>query len=98
MLTGVDRAKHVLAAEMARGAVRVGSARVRIDGRHVVVVDEGDDPLDLLRAACAAVWGSGMAIHALDVPPSLYCMSPGAGEAEVAPLPAVSVGRGSVVA
>jgi len=95
VLTGVDRAKHVLAAdaasrpdyilgdlrelhepypatEMARGAVRVGSARVRIDGRHVVVVDEGDDPLDLLRAACAAVWGSGMAIHALDVPPSLY--------------------------
>ena len=95
VLTGIDRAKQLLAApadsrpefilgdlrglyepyprtERVRGAVRVGSARVKVDGRHVVVVDEGDGGLDLLRAACAAVWGSGVAIHALDVPPRLY--------------------------
>ena len=54
------------------GAVRVGGARVRVDGNRVVIVDEGDGGLDLLRAACAAIWASGTAIHALDVPPRLY--------------------------
>jgi glycerol 3-phosphatase-2 len=95
VLTGIDRAKHVLAAdaasrpdfiladlrelhepypatEVVRGGVRVGSARVTVEGRRVVVVDEGDDRMNLLRAACAAVWGSGTAIHTLDVPSSLY--------------------------
>ena len=54
------------------GAVRVGRARVRVDGRRVVIVSDGDGGLDLLRAACAAIWQSGTAIHALDVPASLY--------------------------
>jgi hypothetical protein len=54
------------------GAVRVGDARVRVEGRRVVIVSEGDGGLDLLRAACAAIWQSGTAIHALDVPPTLY--------------------------
>jgi hypothetical protein len=96
VLTGIDRAKQVLAADAASrpdfilrdlrglhepypvveavrgGGVRVNDARVRIDGRTVVIVSAGDGGLDLLRAACAAIWQSGTAIHALDVPPSLY--------------------------
>ncbi|MDQ0895757.1 HAD-IIA family hydrolase [Agromyces ramosus] len=96
VLTGIDRAKQLLAAdassrpdfiladlgglhqpypalEQARGgAVRSGGARVRIDGNRVVIVDEGDGALDLLRAACAAIWQSGTPIHALDVPSRLY--------------------------
>jgi glycerol 3-phosphatase-2 len=95
VLTGIDRAKQVLAADAASrpdfilrdlrglhepypvveavrgGGVRVNDARVRIDGRTVVIVSTGDE-LDLLRAACAAIWQSGTAIHALDVPPNLY--------------------------
>lgn len=96
VLTGIDRAKQLLAADASSrpdfiladlgglhepypaleqvrgGAVRSGDARVRIDGNRVVIVDDGDGALDLLRAACAAIWQSGTAIHALDVPPRLY--------------------------
>ncbi|WP_353813833.1 HAD-IIA family hydrolase [Agromyces sp. SYSU T00266] len=95
VLTGIDRAKQVLAADAAsrpdfivsdlrelhepypeierrRGGVRVRGAEVRIDGRRVVIERDGDDALDLLRAACAAIWESGTAIHALDVPERLY--------------------------
>ena len=95
VLTGIDRAKQVLAADAAsrpdyivgdlrelhepypateevRGAIRVGGARVRVDGRRVVIEAEGERPLDLLRAACAAIWRSGTAIHVLEVPASLY--------------------------
>lgn len=96
VLTGIDRAKQLLAADASSrpnfiladlrglhepypaaervrdGAIRVGGARVRVDGRRVVIADEGDGGLDLLRAACAAIWQSGIAIHALDVPPRLY--------------------------
>lgn len=96
VLTGIDRAKQLLAAdaksrpdfilgdlrelhlpypvaEPARGGgFRVGDARVRIDGGRVVIGAEGDGGLDLLRAACAAIWQSGTAIHALQVPERLY--------------------------
>jgi glycerol 3-phosphatase-2 len=96
VLTGIDRAKQLLAADAASrpdfilgdlrglhepypvvetvrgGVVRVGAARVRVDGNRVVIVSEGDGGLDLLRAACAAIWSSGTAIHALDVPARLY--------------------------
>ncbi|MEV1130805.1 HAD-IIA family hydrolase [Agromyces sp. NPDC049794] len=96
VLTGIDHAKQVLAADATSrpdfilgdlrelhepypgvetvrgGAVRVGAARVRIDGNRVVVVADGDGGLDLLRAACAAIWSSGTPIHALEVPPRLY--------------------------
>lgn len=50
------------------GTKRAGSAKVRMDGHIVTVVSEGDDPMDLLRAGCAAVWGSGLAIYGLKVP------------------------------
>lgn len=95
VLTGIDRAKQLLAAdansrptyilgdlrglhepypevERSRGSIRVGDARVRVDGNRVVVVDEGGDDLDLLRAGCAAIWESGASIHTLEVPERLY--------------------------
>ena len=96
VLTGIDRAKQLLAAapdqrptyilddlrglhepypavESGRGgATVVGGAAVRINGSAVEVAREGDSPLDLLRAACRAIWDSGMAIYALDVPERLY--------------------------
>lgn len=96
VLTGIDRAKQLLAAEpklrptyilrdlreldqpypatsIARnGTHSVRSAKVRLDGDTVVIVDAGDDETDLLRAACSVIWGSGRAIYGLDVPESLY--------------------------
>jgi len=95
VLTGIDRAKQVLAApehsrpdylladlrglhepypmiERSGDTVRVRRAKVRLDGSRVVIAAEGDDELDLLRAACAAIWESGRAIHALQVPERLY--------------------------
>ncbi|WP_139417373.1 HAD-IIA family hydrolase [Agromyces laixinhei] len=96
VLTGIDRAKQVLAApessrpdfiladldglhvpypvtEQVRGGVSlVGAARVRVSGNRVEIVEDGGDELDLLRAACAAIWASGIGIHSLDVPARLY--------------------------
>jgi HAD superfamily hydrolase (TIGR01450 family) len=54
------------------GAVVVGDAAVRVNGTTVEIVREGDDELNLLRAACRAIWDSGLAIYALDVPERLY--------------------------
>lgn len=50
------------------GTMRVGTARVRMDGHVATVIDEGDDPLNLLRAGCAAIWDSGLAIYGIKVP------------------------------
>lgn len=52
--------------------VSVGGASVRMDGHRVTVVRAGDDPLNLLRAGCAAIWRSGLAIYALKVPEEIY--------------------------
>lgn len=54
------------------GTARVGSAKVRMNGHVVEVVSEGDSPLNLLRAGCAAIWASGLAIYGLKVPEILY--------------------------
>ncbi len=96
VLTGIDRAKQLLAADAASrpdfilgdlrelhqpypiservrgGAVRVGGARVLLEGNRVRIIDEGAGGLDLLRAACTVIWESGVAIHVLDVPERLY--------------------------
>jgi HAD superfamily hydrolase (TIGR01450 family) len=96
VLTGVDRAKQLLAAAAdsrptfilddlrglsrpypatttaRNGAVTVGAATVAIEGDDVRVLSEGGDRLDLLRAACAAIWDSGRAIYGLEVPEQLY--------------------------
>ncbi|MCU1579221.1 MAG: family hydrolase [Rhodoglobus sp.] len=49
----------------------VGQSVVRRDGTVLTVVASGS-PIDLLRAGAAAIWNSGMAIYALDVPAQLY--------------------------
>jgi hypothetical protein len=56
-----------------RGAKRVGVGRavVTVDGR-AVALERAGTPIDVLRAAAAAVWGAGMPIYALDVDPQLY--------------------------
>lgn len=51
--------------------VQVGRARVRMRGHIVEVVRRGTDPLNLLRAACQAIWRSGLAIYGLKVPDEL---------------------------
>lgn len=96
VLTGIDRAKQLIAAdadarptyilgdlrELAQpypvaktardGAVTIGEATVAIEGNDVVIRAEGSDELNLLRAACAAIWSSGRGIYGLEVPERLY--------------------------
>ncbi|MBF4633831.1 HAD-IIA family hydrolase [Agreia pratensis] len=50
----------------------VNGAKVLIRGNDVVVLSAGDNPTDLLRAACAVIWKSGRAIYGLQVPEELY--------------------------
>ncbi|SDQ74760.1 HAD-IIA family hydrolase [Microbacterium sp. cf332] len=50
----------------------VGRSSVRIDGADIVIVEEGDRPVDLLRAGAAAIWATGRAIYGFRVPERLY--------------------------
>lgn len=50
----------------------VNAAVVRIHGNDVQVVKAGKSRIDLLRAACAAIWNSGRPIYGLNVPEELY--------------------------
>jgi glycerol 3-phosphatase-2 len=52
--------------------VRVGDAIVRRLEQKITVEHAGERHIDLVRAGAAAVWTSGMAIYALDVPSELY--------------------------
>ncbi|MFJ6652753.1 HAD-IIA family hydrolase [Microbacterium sp. NPDC091313] len=54
------------------GRTSVGRATVAIDGADLRVVSSGDRPIDLLRAAAAAVWSSGRAIYGFRVDERLY--------------------------
>jgi len=60
--------------EWAKGQriARVRTARVALVGQCVTIVNRGDSPTDLLRAACALIWNSGQPIYGLDVPAELY--------------------------
>ena len=49
----------------------VGDASVRRDGENLTVQTAGT-PINLLRAGCAAIWNSGVAIYGLRVAPELY--------------------------
>jgi len=49
----------------------VGDASVRRDGENLTVQTAGT-PINLLRAGCAAIWNSGVAIYGLRVAPALY--------------------------
>jgi HAD superfamily hydrolase (TIGR01450 family) len=97
VLTGIDRAKQLLAApansrpdfiledlrqlfepypvtETSKDGseTSVGASVVRMKGHVVRVVKPGDSGTDLVRAGSAAIWNSGLSIHALDVDPALY--------------------------
>jgi HAD superfamily hydrolase (TIGR01450 family) len=50
----------------------VGDAIVRRRESVITVEHAGESRIDLIRAGAAAVWTSGMAIYALDVPAELY--------------------------
>jgi HAD superfamily hydrolase (TIGR01450 family) len=51
---------------------RVGDAVVRRSEGKITVENSGERRIDLIRAGAAAVWTSGLAIYALDVPTELY--------------------------
>ena len=94
VLTGVDGAKQLLAADersrpdfiledlrqlhepypqterLGDGRVRVGAAIVRMRENRVELEGAGDR-IDLVRAATAAIWASGLAIYGIDVAPEL---------------------------
>jgi ribonucleotide monophosphatase NagD (HAD superfamily) len=104
VMTGIDRAKQVLAAaEESRptyllgdlrelfepypqaetrtekrsgdALVTVADAVVRIHQDQVTIERPGRRSIDLLRAGAAAIWGTGVAIYALEVDPGLYSES-----------------------
>ncbi len=52
--------------------VAVGEARVRIDGPDLTVLAAGSRPIDLLRAAAAAIWATGRAIFGFRVPEIVF--------------------------
>lgn len=55
-----------------RGTATVGRSAVRITANAVEIAREGEGGIDLLRAACAAIWASGKQIYALTVPERLF--------------------------
>lgn len=52
----------------------VRKSRVVLDGISLKVRSAGNNEVDLLRAACAAIWNSDKIIYALEIPPSLLEM------------------------
>jgi glycerol 3-phosphatase-2 len=50
----------------------VGDAILRRRDTVITIEHAGESRIDLIRAGAAAVWTSGIAIYALDVPPELY--------------------------
>jgi len=50
----------------------VAGASVSIRGNVVEITKEGDNGINLLRAACAVIWNSGRPIYGLEVPERLY--------------------------
>lgn len=52
--------------------VSVGDSTVRVHGTVISVEVAGPRRIDLLRAGCAAVWGTGLAIYGLDVAAGIY--------------------------
>ncbi|MDJ1372383.1 HAD-IIA family hydrolase [Gulosibacter molinativorax] len=51
---------------------RVGDERCVLEGIELKIRSKGKNQLDLLRAACAAIWNSDKLIYALQIPESLY--------------------------
>ncbi|MEY4398652.1 MAG: hypothetical protein RLZ53_1228 [Actinomycetota bacterium] len=51
---------------------KLREAEVELLERKVRVIHGDPKSLDVLRCACAVIWNSGLAIHALDVQPEIY--------------------------
>lgn len=51
---------------------RVGGERCVLEGIDLKIRSKGKDKLNLLRAACAAIWNSDKLIYALQIPEQLY--------------------------
>lgn len=51
---------------------RVGEALIRRRGNVISIENAGERRIDLVRAGAAAVWTSGLAIYALQIPVELY--------------------------
>ncbi|MDQ1543096.1 MAG: glycerol-phosphatase [Actinomycetota bacterium] len=51
---------------------KVGDAIVRRSAEKITIENAGDSRINLIRAGAAAVWTSGIAIYALDIPSELY--------------------------
>jgi hypothetical protein len=51
---------------------KVGDAIVRRRAEKITIENAGDSRINLIRAGAAAVWTSGIAIYALEVPAELY--------------------------
>jgi len=51
---------------------RVGGAIVRLRDSTILIEDAGDSRINLIRAGAAAVWMSGKAVYALEIPVELY--------------------------
>jgi glycerol-1-phosphatase len=51
---------------------RVGEALIRRRGNVISIEKAGERRIDLIRAGAAAVWTSGLAIYALEIPAELY--------------------------
>jgi hypothetical protein len=61
-----------------RDGFAVGDALVRVQGTALEILREGER-IDLVRAACAAVWDSGVSAYALQIPDVLlrrYAVAP----------------------
>jgi len=50
----------------------VGKASIQVDGPDLRILSEGERPVDLVRAATAAIWSTGRAIYGFRVPERLY--------------------------
>jgi glycerol-1-phosphatase len=55
---------------------KVGDAIIRRRGTRLIIEQAGGRRIDLIRAGAAAVWTSGIAIYALEVPTELYSWEP----------------------
>ena len=64
ILAGVDGDGSVV--------TKVGDAVVRLRENSLTIEEVGESKINLVRAGAAAVWTSGIAIYALDIPAELY--------------------------
>jgi hypothetical protein len=68
----LDYPESVVVVKGDTAVVTVGDSAVTMTGHVVRVKKKGKNPLNLLRAGCAAIYRSGLRIYGLDVEPAIY--------------------------